>query len=159
MTPSNKIMRDEPAARRALGGLLSSRRFFGKTNTSFPTNMPKAVNPSFPLDGLFGLLKPSGPTSMYLLDRLKPLFRESSLFVPDDAQRQAYIEARKRGKVQRGKNKKFKDPVKMGQGGTLDPLADGVLGLFSLCLDPFSLSTQPLVSIYVRYPVLLKSSA
>lgn len=90
--------------------------------------MPKAVNPTFPLQGLFGLIKPSGPTSMSLLDGLKPLLRESSLFVPDETERKSYIEARKKGQVQRRKNKKFKDPVKIGQGGTLDPLADGVLG-------------------------------
>jgi hypothetical protein len=90
--------------------------------------MPKAVNPSVPLSGLFGLLKPSGPTSMSLLEQLKSLFRESALFVPDDAEREAFIEARRNGKVQVGRNKKFKNPVKIGQGGTLDPLADGVLG-------------------------------
>lgn len=94
-------------------------------------DMPKAVNPSFPIDGLFGLIKPSGTTSMNLLDRLKPLFRESPLFVPEDEKRRAYIEARQRGRSQRGKSKLFKDPLKIGQGGTLDPLADGVLGDFS----------------------------
>lgn len=90
--------------------------------------MPKVVNPTFPLQGLFGLIKPSGPTSMFLLDNLKPLLRESSLFVTDEAERKSYIEARRQGHVQRRKNRKVKDPVKIGQGGTLDPLADGVLG-------------------------------
>lgn len=94
--------------------------------------MPKATNPTLPLQGLFGLIKPSGPTSMSLLDALKPLFLESSLFVTDEAERRAFIEARKkRGKPKSGSrvrnNKKFQG-VKMGQGGTLDPLADGVLG-------------------------------
>ncbi|KAF9520616.1 hypothetical protein BS47DRAFT_1370413 [Hydnum rufescens UP504] len=66
--------------------------------------MPKALSPLFPLEGLFALIKPSGPASMILLDRLKPLFNESPLF-----------------------RKRRKDAVKIGQGGTLDPLADGVL--------------------------------
>lgn len=71
---------------------------------------------------------------MNLLDRLKPLFRESPLFVPDDEKRKAYIEARHRGGSQRVKSKLFKDPLKIGQGGTLDPLADGILGdSFAAC--------------------------
>jgi tRNA pseudouridine55 synthase len=96
------------------------------------STMPKATNPTLPLHGLFGLIKPSGPTSMSLLDALKPLFFESSLFVTDDAERRAFIGARKkRGKAKSGtrawSSKKLKG-VKIGQGGTLDPLADGVLG-------------------------------
>ena len=33
-----------------------------------------------PLSCLFGIIKPSGPTSMDLLDRLKPLLASSDLF-------------------------------------------------------------------------------
>lgn len=78
---------------------------------------------------------------MSLLDALKPLFLESSLFVTDDAERKAFIEARKKrggGKAKaagsRGRNSKNLKAVKIGQGGTLDPLADGVLG--KLCIAP-----------------------
>lgn len=90
--------------------------------------MPKAVNHTFPLEGLFGLIKPSGCTSMSLLDQLKLLLRESPMFVPDDHERDSFINARKAGRIVKGKSRKVKDAVKMGQGGTLDPLADGVLG-------------------------------
>ena len=97
--------------------------------------MPKVTSPIVPLQGLFGLIKPSGPTSMSLLDALKSLFLESPLFVTNDAERKAFIEARKKrggGKVKaagnRARNSKYLKAVKIGQGGTLDPLADGVLG-------------------------------
>ncbi|KAF8309472.1 pseudouridine synthase [Clavulina sp. PMI_390] len=90
--------------------------------------MPKAITPALPLQGLFGILKPSGPTSMKLLDSLKPLFRESPLFITDETERQAHIESRKNGtNGKRWKRKGKGDGVKIGQGGTLDPLADGVL--------------------------------
>lgn len=92
--------------------------------------MPKAMNPIFPLEGLFGLIKPSGPASMVLLDRLKPLFNESPLFVTDKDERQRIIDARKNSSSAKNKRKKRKDAIKIGQGGTLDPLADGVLGAF-----------------------------
>ncbi|KIL69817.1 hypothetical protein M378DRAFT_157055 [Amanita muscaria Koide BX008] len=76
--------------------------------------MPKVSVSSLPVSGLFGVCKPSGPTSMALINDLKKLVAKSRLFVPED----------KLGKDQkRGK----RDAVKIGQGGTLDPLADGVL--------------------------------
>lgn len=56
---------------------------------------------------------------MNLLNKLQPIFQASSLFtkLPD---------------LQGGTPKrKWKlERVKMGQGGTLDPLADGVLGIY-----------------------------
>ncbi|SNX87233.1 related to tRNA pseudouridine synthase B [Melanopsichium pennsylvanicum] len=84
-----------------------------------------------PLSGIFGINKPSGPTSMSLLDELKPLFATSPLFADADGKR-SQDHSRKRGKfTKRGKDNKFAGGVagapKLGQGGTLDPLADGVL--------------------------------
>lgn len=99
--------------------------------------MPKASTPSFPLNGLFAVNKvpglpsaldlpcsahgrpsnqPSGPTSMHLLESLKHLFKESPLFIDPNAV------------VDKKQKKRRGGAVKMGQGGTLDPLADGVLG-------------------------------
>jgi tRNA pseudouridine55 synthase len=109
--------------------------------------MPKNTLPNLPLNGVFALAKPSGPTSMSLVTRLKPLFSSSRLFMPSD---QLHIissnrkknypgptkmgeltgKDRNKGKAKgKGTNwkKVSKQYVKMGSGGTLDPLADGVL--------------------------------
>ncbi|KAF5358406.1 hypothetical protein D9756_001500 [Leucocoprinus leucothites] len=83
--------------------------------------MPKVSVPPLPLSGLFGIVKPSGPTSMSVLEDLKKLIRKSRLFVePDKLEKpdQSKKHSKKRNRT---------DPVKIGQGGTLDPLADGVL--------------------------------
>ncbi|KAG8853520.1 hypothetical protein FRB96_008122 [Tulasnella sp. 330] len=80
--------------------------------------MPKVINPSIPLNGLFAVAKPSGITCMSMLNKIRSLLCESPLFVdpsPDKTIKQ------KRRKQKGG------GPVKIGQGGTLDPLADGVL--------------------------------
>ncbi|KAJ1026930.1 hypothetical protein NDA16_002223 [Ustilago loliicola] len=82
-----------------------------------------------PLSGIFGINKPSGPTSMSLLDELKPLFASSPLFADADGKRPK-DHSRKRGKFGKGKGKwagGVAGAPKLGQGGTLDPLADGVL--------------------------------
>ncbi|OSD01526.1 pseudouridylate synthase 4 [Trametes coccinea BRFM310] len=72
-----------------------------------------------PLSGLFGVVKPSGPTSMSLVNDVKKLVANSPLFVEKSKLAQ---------KAKSGKKGKFRrDAVKIGQGGTLDPLADGVL--------------------------------
>ncbi|CBQ73438.1 related to tRNA pseudouridine synthase B [Sporisorium reilianum SRZ2] len=84
-----------------------------------------------PLSGIFGINKPSGPTSMSLLDELKPLFATSPLFADADGNRPQNNQ-RKRGRFGgKGKGKwgggGAAGAPKLGQGGTLDPLADGVL--------------------------------
>jgi len=79
--------------------------------------MPKTPA-SLPLSGLFGIVKPSGPTSMHVVDQLKKLVCHSRLFVDEE----------KLGKTAGKKKRARRDNVKVGQGGTLDPLADGVLG-------------------------------
>ncbi|GAA5886803.1 hypothetical protein JCM5296_006408 [Sporobolomyces johnsonii] len=85
--------------------------------------MPKA--PKRPLSCLFAINKPTGQPSMTLLNKLQPLFASSLLF-KDPSKPQTHDQPNKaRGK---GRRSKWKDDrVKMGQGGTLDPLADGVL--------------------------------
>jgi tRNA U55 pseudouridine synthase TruB len=83
---------------------------------SYLPEMPKAPA-SLPLSGLFGIVKPSGPTSMDVVDKLKKLVCHSRLFVDEE-------KLKKKG----GKKRARKGNVKVGQGGTLDPLADGVLG-------------------------------
>lgn len=79
-----------------------------------------------PLSGIFGINKPSGPTSMSLLDELKPLFASSTLF--SDPSGKPAPNGGKRFKRGRGKwAGGVVGAPKLGQGGTLDPLADGVL--------------------------------
>lgn len=81
--------------------------------------MPKDSTKEEPLSGLFGVNKPSGPTSMALVNKVKELVSCSPVFV----------EKSKLGNQGKKKRGRFaKGPVKIGQGGTLDPLADGVLG-------------------------------
>lgn len=85
--------------------------------------MPKVSIPPLPLSGLFGVVKPSGPTSMSVLTDIKKLAGRSRLFVEADKLEKPDLSkknSRKRSRL---------DPVKIGQGGTLDPLANGVLGM------------------------------
>ncbi|KAI6118872.1 pseudouridine synthase [Pisolithus croceorrhizus] len=82
--------------------------------------MPKVTSPHLPLSGLFAVYKPSGPTSMSVLEDIKKLICKSPLFVERDKLEN------QQGR-RHGKGKRAKDTVKIGQGGTLDPLADGVL--------------------------------
>jgi tRNA pseudouridine55 synthase len=113
--------------------------------------MPKTTIPPLPLQGIFALAKPSGPTTMSLITRLKPLFSASKLFVEQEklgastslkqkTMKNAYPgptlpgeltgkdRNKGKGKGKRTNWKKLSQQyVKMGSGGTLDPLADGVL--------------------------------
>ncbi|KAH7913735.1 pseudouridine synthase [Hygrophoropsis aurantiaca] len=84
--------------------------------------MPKVSLPQLPLSGLFAVAKPSGPTSMSVINDIKHLVGNSRLFVDGEKleERKSKGKAFKRGK-------RARDTVKIGQGGTLDPLADGVL--------------------------------
>ncbi|KAJ7097833.1 pseudouridine synthase [Mycena belliarum] len=80
--------------------------------------MPKASLPNLPVSAFFGIAKPSGPTSMAIINDVKLLITRSKLFM--DAEN---LEKSK-GKKPKWKGK---SDIKIGQGGTLDPLADGVL--------------------------------
>jgi len=80
-----------------------------------------------PLSCLFGIIKPSGPTSMDLLDRLKPLLASSDLFYAAHTPRRVKPARRLKPWERELVAKCGRLPPKMGQGGTLDPLAEGVL--------------------------------
>lgn len=103
--------------------------FFLPTLPTFPPSlvtqqpaMPKAMRlPDFPLSGLVPIEKPSGPTSMRTIDLIKPLLCESALFHDPSLT----SPAEKKAEVKR--LMKHRGGLKIGQGGTLDPLADGVL--------------------------------
>jgi len=84
--------------------------------------MPKVIPSSFPVSALFGVVKPSGPTSMSIVNDIQQLVARSRLFV--DAGK---LEKMKGKKLDRRRGKAGREAVKIGQGGTLDPLADGVL--------------------------------
>ena len=91
--------------------------------------MPKDTLPPSPLSGLFAVAKPPGPTSMAIINDVKNLINTSSLFVEREK-----LASHKEGKSERPKRRKWKsnkDMAKIGQGGTLDPLAGG-LAKFSL---------------------------
>ncbi|KAH8107010.1 pseudouridine synthase [Cristinia sonorae] len=84
--------------------------------------MPK-IPASVPLSGLFAVCKPSGPPSMSIVNEVKPLVARSRLFVEADKLKAA----KQKGKGGKHRGKYGREAVKIGQGGTLDPLADGVL--------------------------------
>lgn len=83
--------------------------------------MPKGTVPPLPLSGLFAVAKPSGPTSMAIINDIKNLINTSPLFVEQEK-----LAAHREGKSEKRKRRKWKsnsDMAKIGQGGTLDPLA------------------------------------
>lgn len=85
--------------------------------------MPKVALTKFPVSALFGVVKPSGPTSMSVVNDVQLLVARSKLFA--EADKLAKIKDKK---IDRRRGKHGRESVKIGQGGTLDPLADGVLG-------------------------------
>lgn len=97
--------------------------------TARGVHLPSAADR--PLSGLFGVAKPSGPTSMDLLEQLKPLLASSSLFYPPDAPAPFSTAAKKNKRLKPWEKALLQRcgrlPPKIGQGGTLDPLAEGVL--------------------------------
>lgn len=114
--------------------------------SNFYVTMPKAPSSAAgPLSILFAINKPTGAralaqgqrreiaecclvaratgmVSMQLLNKIQPLLASSTLFKA--------VEEGTTGKQGKGKGKRRRgeNRVKLGQGGTLDPLADGVLG-------------------------------
>jgi tRNA pseudouridine55 synthase len=86
--------------------------------------MPKVPPYSLPVSALFAVIKPSGPTSMSIVNDLQRLVARSRLFV--DAEKLEKFKGSKADHGRRGKH--AREAIKIGQGGTLDPLADGVLG-------------------------------
>jgi tRNA pseudouridine55 synthase len=61
------------------------------------------------------------PHRMSIIDSIKPLLCESKFFLPPNTNNHTRADAKKMMKRKGG--------LKVGQGGTLDPLADGVLVL------------------------------
>ena len=88
-------------------------------------NMPKVSPSSLPVSALFGVIKPSGPTSMSIINDIQRLVARSMLFVDAEKTKDTKVDHGRRGK-------RARDAIKIGQGGTLDPLADGVLGALDL---------------------------
>lgn len=86
--------------------------------------MPKVLS-NLPVSGLFGVMKPSGPTSMSVVHDLQQLIARSKIFVSAEK-----LEEAKKRKPTKRRGKQSREAIKVGQGGTLDPLADGVLGSF-----------------------------
>lgn len=81
------------------------------------------------MNGVFAINKPTGITSAQFLAKIQHIFTSSSVFSKDLAQlRGAKVEQLQREgqKASRRKLRKVMK-VKMGHGGTLDPLATGVL--------------------------------
>lgn len=97
-------------------------------NPQHPGHIPGSLS-SRPLNGIFAIDKPSGRTSMSLLEDLKmllafsPLFRNPDGSIPEGYGGKAWQPREPWCK----KYKKSTGPPKVGQGGTLDPLASGVL--------------------------------
>jgi tRNA U55 pseudouridine synthase TruB len=83
--------------------------------------MPKVSPSSLPVSALFGVIKPSGPTSMSIINDIQRLVSRSMLFADAEKNKGTKADHGRRGK-------RARDAIKIGQGGTLDPLADGVLG-------------------------------
>jgi tRNA pseudouridine55 synthase len=95
--------------------------------------MPKVSPSSLPISALFGVLKPSGPTSMAVINDIQQLIARSKLFV--DAEKLEKTKAKKVDHERRGRH--AREAIKIGQGGTLDPLADGVLGALDSNISRF----------------------
>ncbi|PWN92654.1 pseudouridine synthase [Acaromyces ingoldii] len=86
---------------------------------------------ALPLSGLIGIVKPPCMTSMVVLDTLKPLLASSRLFQlppppPDEGSVSRKRKRRDAHMRAKGMDLDVRCP-KVGQGGTLDPLAEGVL--------------------------------
>ncbi|PLW05229.1 hypothetical protein PCANC_27594 [Puccinia coronata f. sp. avenae] len=100
--------------------------------SALKTTSPELAAPSSstdfkrPLSGLFAINKPSGVTSMSLLESLKELFLSSKLFVENPEPHQL-AKGKKSRKNKYWQKKNQAKAIKIGQGGTLDPLASGVL--------------------------------
>lgn len=79
------------------------------------------------VSGIFAIVKPTGHSSMSLLDAMKPLLASSSHFQISAEETGEFKGKSGWKKRKRGFKPGQPNPPKVGQGGTLDPLADGVL--------------------------------
>ncbi|KAK1760828.1 pseudouridine synthase [Echria macrotheca] len=79
------------------------------------------------LDGVFGINKPMGMSSAQVIRDCQSVFNPSSLFATMLQEEKALRDRESKYQHQRRKSVKKQLQVKMGHGGTLDPLATGVL--------------------------------
>lgn len=79
------------------------------------------------MNGIFAIEKPTGITSAKFLSKIQRIFSDSNIFKKQHDQQKIIgsKESNANSKNILKENKKFK--VKIGHGGTLDPLANGVL--------------------------------
>lgn len=106
--------------------------------------MPKVTFSSYPVSALFGVVKPSGPTSMNIVTEIQDLVARSKLFVEPQKLKRLKSDVAQGKKI---KGKRLRELVKVGQGGTLDPLADGVLGNYLLHSHEHSLRPTSVVGV------------
>ncbi|KAK3995094.1 pseudouridine synthase [Cladorrhinum sp. PSN332] len=105
------------------------------------------------LEGVFAINKPVGMSSAQVIRDCQNLFNPSAVFAPLIAQEKALRE--KESKYQKRRRGKGKQElrVKMGHGGTLDPLATGVLilgvGKGTKSLSNFLLCTKTYETVVV----------
>ena len=109
--------------------------------------MPKVTSSAIqPLSGVFAIDKPSGAITMKLLNSMKELLETSPYFaMPDDPNQRYGHKKRRRGWGKTSGRGRAVGVVKLGQGGTLDPLASGVLGRFhglAICRRCFELKRR-----------------
>lgn len=82
------------------------------------------MSPKLVMDGVFAINKQSGATSRYVLDQVNRIL-SSSKIAQESLQKLQDVRKQAQGKQRMKKWKTTK--LKMGHGGTLDPLASGVL--------------------------------
>ncbi|QDS77295.1 hypothetical protein FKW77_004433 [Venturia effusa] len=78
------------------------------------------------VEGIFAIHKPPSMTSFDVIRILQPLFKKSKLFAPLLARERNIKLSEPRTKARFRRDKKDLD-IKLGHGGTLDPIATGVL--------------------------------
>ncbi|TLD29595.1 pseudouridine synthase [Venturia nashicola] len=85
------------------------------------------TTPNEPIvEGIFAIHKPPSVTSFDIIRTLQPLFKKSALFAPLLARERNINLSEPRTKARFKRDRKDLD-VKIGHGGTLDPIATGVL--------------------------------
>jgi tRNA pseudouridine55 synthase len=74
------------------------------------------------INGVFALNKPSGPSSQEIVSRIKNVVTDSHVFEQEYKEYRGFQPVKSRGK--RNKSRPY---IRIGHGGTLDPIATGVL--------------------------------
>lgn len=97
--------------------------------SSAPPPLPHSTTSmTVPLEGLMAINKPIGISSAEALRKLQRIFKPSSIFAETLAAEAAKRERESKGQQRRRRKQSARDlEVKIGHGGTLDPMASGVL--------------------------------